>query len=220
MKKITIFNAESAYYYFTDARYRGSILGSTKLYCDSASLSLVLRLKGIIHSRLHGPNFMEHVLLSKTNYSVMVVGGTREAHSKLLSKYPNNRLKFNYKKIDDDEIKVICDEVNSFQPDFIFICLGLKKQEYVMNQIWNEFSHKKIFENSVISGVGAAIDFLGDTKKRSGVFWQRIGLEWLPRLLREPRMFVRIMRSIVGCVFVIHHSDKFLDDNLKFGVRF
>ena len=85
MKKITIFNSESAYYYFTDAHYRDSILGSDTLYCDSSSLSFVLKLKRIIHSRLHGPNFMEHVLLSETHYSVMIIGGSENAHKRLLS---------------------------------------------------------------------------------------------------------------------------------------
>ena len=220
MKKITIFNSESAYYYFTDAHYRDSILGSDTLYCDSSSLSFVLKLKRIIHSRLHGPNFMEHVLLSETHYSVMIIGGSENAHKRLLSKYPNNSFSFNCRKIEKNEINVICDEVADLMPDFIFVCLGLRKQEYIMNQIWNEFRQKKIAKHSVIVGVGAAIDFLGETKKRSGLFWQRIGFEWFPRLFREPRMFVRIMRSIVGCVLVLQHSDKFQNDNLKFGVRF
>ena len=43
----------------------------------------------------------------------------------------------------------------------------------------------------VICAIGAAFDFYAGTVKRPGKFWIRMGLEWLPRLLREPRRLWR-----------------------------
>jgi N-acetylglucosaminyldiphosphoundecaprenol N-acetyl-beta-D-mannosaminyltransferase len=62
---------------------------------------------------------------------------------------------------------------------------------------------KWIYENQaklqvpLIGAIGAAFDFFAGTKKRSSGFWQRLGLEWLPRFLKEPRrLWERNLKSI------------------------
>ena len=44
MKKVIIFGAESAFFYFSDFNFKDSLNGSLKMFCDSFSLSLILKI--------------------------------------------------------------------------------------------------------------------------------------------------------------------------------
>ena len=82
-------------------------------------------------------------------------------------------------------------EINSLKPDFIWIGLGLPKQEnWIMRYI------NKIDVGFAI-GVGAVFDTQTGNIKRAPIFLQRIGLEWLYRVIFEPRMIPRLKRSFI-----------------------
>jgi N-acetylglucosaminyldiphosphoundecaprenol N-acetyl-beta-D-mannosaminyltransferase len=49
------------------------------------------------------------------------------------------------------------------------------------------FANKDLLDATVITSIGAVFDFYAGTVKRSSPFWIKIGLEWLPRLVREPK---------------------------------
>ena len=71
--------------------------------------------------------------------------------------------------------------INNTRPDVLWIGMTAPKQE------------KWIYENQsklqvpFIAAIGAVFDFYAGTKNRSSNFWIRIGFEWLPRFLKEPR---------------------------------
>ena len=71
--------------------------------------------------------------------------------------------------------------VNNARPDVLWVGMTAPKQE------------KWIYENQsklqvpFVGAIGAVFDFYAGTKKRSSDFWIKIGLEWLPRFLKEPR---------------------------------
>jgi N-acetylglucosaminyldiphosphoundecaprenol N-acetyl-beta-D-mannosaminyltransferase len=71
--------------------------------------------------------------------------------------------------------------VNNFKPDFLFVGMTAPKQEKWV------FANKDSLDATVITSIGAVFDFYAGTVKRSSPFWIKIGLEWLPRLVREPK---------------------------------
>lgn len=73
------------------------------------------------------------------------------------------------------------DSVNAAQPDLLVIGLGAPKQE-----LWIA-SHAAQIQAKVAVCAGATIDFLAGEKRRSPVWMQRVGMEWLHRLASEPR---------------------------------
>ena len=82
------------------------------------------------------------------------------------------------------------DAVNSFQPDVLMIGMTAPKQEK-----W-AYLHRDRLDAKYICSIGAVFDFYAGTVKRSSPFWIGIGLEWLPRLLREPkRLYKRVFFS-------------------------
>lgn len=78
---------------------------------------------------------------------------------------------------DKDDI----DTINAARPDFVWVGLGMPKQEKWM------VDHVGKIEATALMGVGAAFDFHAGTKPRAPVWMQRNGLEWLFRLMSEPR---------------------------------
>jgi len=73
----------------------------------------------------------------------------------------------------------------------LWVGLGLLKQEN-----WIEGHFHKI-EAPWMIGVGAAFDFHAGTVKRAPGFYQKNGIEWLYRLVFEPRMLIRNLYSLM-----------------------
>jgi exopolysaccharide biosynthesis WecB/TagA/CpsF family protein len=190
------------------------------MYCDSASLSYVLRFRRIPHSRLHGPDFMDRHLRIYGKDPIMIIGGTAKAHDHIRARYQLESVRFVDRYVSVDNVSEILEEVAKFRPRIVFVCLGLRKQEKVTDAIWQHFNGHIGLKDTVIVGVGAAVDFLGGTKIRSGRVWQILGLEWLPRLFREPRMAPRVVRSLLGCALAFVLNRKLQSDNLTFAEQF
>lgn len=71
--------------------------------------------------------------------------------------------------------------VNDFKPDVLFVGMTAPKQEKWV------YEHRMRLNAPLICSIGAVFDFYAGTVKRSGEIWIKLGLEWMPRLLREPR---------------------------------
>jgi N-acetylglucosaminyldiphosphoundecaprenol N-acetyl-beta-D-mannosaminyltransferase len=72
-------------------------------------------------------------------------------------------------------------EVREASPHVVWLSLGCPKQELWMLRYAHELAP------ALVAGVGAAFDFHAGTKRRAPDWVQRAGLEWLHRLLSEPR---------------------------------
>ena len=88
---------------------------------------------------------------------------------------------------DDEMVRII----NEAKPDIVWVGLSTPKQEYWMA------GHVGRIDAPVMIGVGAAFDFLAGTKRQAPHWMQRNGLEWLFRLMSEPRRLWRRYGKIV-----------------------
>ena len=83
-------------------------------------------------------------------------------------------------------------------PDVIWVGLSTPKQEYWMA------NHTAHFPETILVGVGAVFDFLAGTQTRAPVIVQRIGFEWLYRLIQEPkRLWPRYKRVVPGMLRIL-----------------
>lgn len=90
----------------------------------------------------------------------------------------------------DTENKSIVSAINASKPDVLWVGMTAPKQEKWIYQ------NRDILKVPFTGAIGAVFDFYAGTKKRSSNFWQTLGLEWLPRFLREPRrLWERNMKS-------------------------
>jgi N-acetylglucosaminyldiphosphoundecaprenol N-acetyl-beta-D-mannosaminyltransferase len=111
-----------------------------------------------------------------------------------------------------DNQKMI-DAVNHFAPDILFVGMTAPKQE---KWVYHNMNRLKV---PVICSVGAVFDFYAGTVKRPAKFWIKLGLEWLPRFLREPRRLWRrnfIMTPLFVWYLLVTKA-KQVSDNLNPG---
>ncbi len=86
---------------------------------------------------------------------------------------------------DPDENELILGRVMLTQPDLVVVGLGAPKQE-----CWVAQHHGELAAKAALC-VGATIDFLAGEKRRAPHWMQRLGIEWLHRMLSEPRRLVK-----------------------------
>ncbi|MFN3880735.1 MAG: WecB/TagA/CpsF family glycosyltransferase [Nitrincola lacisaponensis] len=79
----------------------------------------------------------------------------------------------------------IRDKINASQADFLVVSLGAKKgQAWILQNL-------EQLNVPVISHLGAVVNFVAGTVKRAPAIWQKLGLEWLWRIVEEPYLWKR-----------------------------
>ncbi len=91
----------------------------------------------------------------------------------------------------DEDNKAIIDAINAANPDLLWIGMTAPKQEKWTYSHWEELDI-----HCHVGTIGAVFDFFAGTVERAPMWWQRHGLEWLYRLLKEPKRMWR--RYIIG----------------------
>lgn len=95
----------------------------------------------------------------------------------------------------DDNGQMI-NAINEFKPDVLFVGMTAPKQEKWI------YKNKDLIECDIICAIGAVFDFYAGTVSRPSKYWRAMGLEWLGRLIREPRrMYKRYL--YYGPVFLL-----------------
>ena len=91
----------------------------------------------------------------------------------------------------DEDNRAIVDAINAADPDLLWIGMTAPKQEKWTYSHWDELNI-----HCHVGTIGAVFDFFAGTVERAPLWWQRNGLEWLYRLLKEPKRMWR--RYIIG----------------------
>lgn len=87
------------------------------------------------------------------------------------------------------EDEPIVEEINQSGAVILFVCLGAPKQEQWMKNHMEQLTHVKL-----MAGLGGSLDVFAGAVKRAPDFWVKSGLEWLYRLLQEPKRFGRMCK--------------------------
>ena len=91
----------------------------------------------------------------------------------------------------DEDNKAIIDAIHAANPDLLWIGMTAPRQEK-----WTYSHWKELNIHCHVGSIGAVFDFFAGTMKRAPMWWQEHGLEWLYRLLKEPKRMWR--RYIIG----------------------
>ena len=86
----------------------------------------------------------------------------------------------------DDSVPI--DKINSVKPDLLLVCLGCPKQEYWMHDNIDKLDVK------LMAGLGGSLDVFAGVAERAPEKWQKLGLEWFYRLIKEPKRITRMMK--------------------------
>ena len=101
----------------------------------------------------------------------------------------------------DEDNRAIIDAINNANPDLLWIGMTAPKQEKWTYSHWNELNI-----HCHVGTIGAVFDFFAGTVERAPLWWQEHGLEWLYRLLKEPKRMWR--RYIIGNTLFLWNMTK------------
>ncbi|VVA44223.1 Glycosyl transferase, WecB/TagA/CpsF family [Candidatus Roizmanbacteria bacterium] len=151
--------------------------------------------------RVTGVGLMEDLLkmASDRRLRVLMIGGKENLALRLAQCYQEKYIEAKFNGIQgivdiqdpsEDEEDKIFSIVTAYKPHLVFVAFGSPAQE-----LWIE-RHKNKLTNCVAMGVGGAFDYLSGNVNRSPTFIQKIGLEWLYRLVIQPWRWKRQLRLL------------------------
>ncbi len=176
---------------------------------DGQPIVVLSRLHGLKSERCAAPDIMPLIFCKsiEEGKSHFFYGGKDEETLDKLKKniekeYPGINIKGMYsppfRELTPDEDEKIVERINSLKPDFLWVGIGAPKQELWM---WR---HKEKIHDTVMLGVGAGFDFYAGTLKKAPKWMEKLCLEWLYRLIREPKRLWR--RYLMGFVKFVYYS--------------
>lgn len=165
---------------------------------DSTPLVHFARLLGLNSRPFHRCTYLDwrdHFwsLVNRNAWRVMYVGGTAEvldtARDRLMARYPRARITgcdgFFDATPGSEANQSVLDQAELFQPHILFVGMGMPRQE-----LWIE-QNLDALPNCVIFSVGAAFDYEAGAQKAAPRWMGRAGLEWLYRLVADPKRLFR-----------------------------
>lgn len=165
---------------------------------DGVGVMLALKLSGVNNaSRIPGVDFAFNLLKesAKFNYPVALIGSKDEIINKacenLKLKIPNLNISYCHNGFfDKNKEKMIQEELIKTSPKIVLVAMGGKKQELFIKNI------KDKIDGCVFIGVGGSFDVWSGYVKRAPLIFQKLGLEWLYRVISQPSRFKRIFPTL------------------------
>ena len=192
---------------YEDPAYCAIQNGGIMAIPDGGPLSVLGRKRGYPNmERTTGPSYLEEVLKlsAEKGWSHYFYGATEDTLEKLQERlqktYPGVQIAGMYsppfRPLTEEEDEQVVRQINEASPDFLWIGLGAPKQEQWMA------AHQGRVQGFMV-GVGAAFDYLAGNIQRAPQWMQKCSLEWLYRLLQDPkRLFKRYF--VTNTKFIWH----------------
>ena len=151
--------------------------------------------------RCYGPDFFQETILATKNKAINhffcggKIGVAEELKEVCDKRHGNKNIVGTFsppfREMSDEELKKLADEINGKRTDIVWIGLSTPKQEIFAYRL------SKFTKVHFICTVGAAFDFHTGRVKQAPKWMQILGLEWLFRLMIEPKRLWRRYFEIV-----------------------
>jgi len=175
-----------------DNEFKTALKQSDFLLPDGVGIVAAAKfLTGAVIHKISGTDLHEHMLhkLNESGGSCFYLGSSQATLDKIAKRlkkeYPNVKgyfysppFKTEFTAADN---QAMINAVNEIKPDALFIGMTAPKQEK-----W-AVTHRDEIQAKYICAIGAVFDFYAGTVKRPGKIWINLGLEWLGRMITEPR---------------------------------
>lgn len=192
-KYICVSNVHTTVTGYEEADYRNIQNTAALALPDGKPLSLYSKKHGFPEAeRVTGPDLMGELFSRDNGLRHYFYGGKEETiqvlSEKLPGEYPSLRIAGMvsppFRPLTEEEDERELQKMNDAKADIIWIGLGAPKQERYM------YEHRgKV--NGVMIGVGAGFDYYAGTIKRAPMWMQKLSLEWLYRLMQDPKRLFR-----------------------------
>lgn len=180
-----------------DAEFRAMLNCADLVVADGMPLVWAARVAGApLPERVAGSSLVSTLAqaAAEQDRSIFLLGGdpgaAQGAADHLRGAYPKLRIAgahcppVGFEK-DSQQMQAILAALKNTQPDLIYVALGSPKQEHLIQRIRHELPQAWWL------GVGISLSFLSGQVRRAPRWMQRLGLEWLHRLVQEPGRLVK-----------------------------
>lgn len=144
--------------------------------------------------RIPGQAYFRKVLEvgEKENWTFYLLGGKgdvpRLAAENVKKDFPNiNIVGYHEGFFEKDSEEEVITEINSLEPNVLFVAMGAPLQEKWIAK------HQSELKCDIAAGQGGTFDYEAGVIKRAPVIIQRLGIEWLWRLILQPKRIIRMM---------------------------
>lgn len=172
------------------------IINSAELVvADGIGVEIGLKILGYKVKRIAGIDLGKALVekFTASGKSVAMIGakpGVVDSAIENLSKeYQNLNVVYSHDGYFDNDEDIIA-SVISANPDLILVALGSPKQEFFIHNL------KEKLPNSTLIGLGGSFDVWAGVVERAPKIYQKLGLEWLYRTLKEPKRLKRIFPTL------------------------
>ena len=162
---------------------------------DGIGVQIGLKLLGHNVRRIAGIEFGKAFIKKccEEGKTIAMVGAKKEvvelATKNLTEEFSGLKIAYSHDGYFSDS-KPILDEVVNASPDVVLVALGSPKQEFFIKEL------KTRLPQSIFIGLGGSFDVWAGVVKRAPEIYQKMGLEWLYRTVKEPQRFKRIFPTL------------------------
>ena len=167
------------------------------------------RLKTPLKERIQGQKYFRKIVSEgeKLGWTFYILGGKDDTPKKAIENlkkiYPNLNIVGYHEGFfenEEDENKVI-EEINNLSPNVLIVAMGAPKQEKWI------YKNKEKLKVDIACGQGGTLDYEAGNIKRAPEFFQKVGLEWLWRLIKQPTRIVRMMVLPIYLIKILFTKD-------------
>ncbi len=205
-KHLVFINALKTFEIERDPRMAEALAGADYILADGVPVLWASRLLGRpLPGRVNGTDLFERLLAraAEEGRSVFLLGARQENLDALVvalrERFPDLRIagsRHGYFSEDQDD--EVIELINRSNADILFLGFSSPKKE-----LW-AYTNKGRIQVPIIQGVGGSFDVVAGIIPRAPLWMQRWGLEWLDRVIKEPRrMFIRYLRSNTSFVLLV-----------------
>lgn len=197
-------NANHVRLFKEDPEFAAAYTAADIVTIDGWTVQFAVKMLGTpIKERVCGSDLTERLcsLSAEKGYRIYFLGTSKEnvqkAKSNCENLYPGIKIVGTYSPkraeiLNEGKSREIIAQINKTNANIIFVAFGSPLQEKWLNK------HKSLLKAPVSIGVGGSLDYLAGTLKRPPIWVRRIGMEWLARLIQNPRHYaMRYLKDLL-----------------------
>lgn len=184
--------------------YREAVLAADYVIPDGTGIILASKIIGTpLPERIPGFELMTDLIAyaDEQGLSCYFLGASKTVNNRVVDKlkemYPHLRIAGHHHGFFDLDDHEVVEQVVKAKPDLIFVALGAPRQEEWI------YRHYQLFDKGVFMGVGGSFDVIAGNVKRAPDIWIKLNLEWLYRLLAQPKRFKRTLKVFEFIIRII-----------------
>ncbi len=191
--QVVTINPEMLEYAQKNADFANIIKNAELVIPDGIGVQLGLKILGHNVKRIPGIEFAKRMLAEFEGHPVALIGAKPEIIQKTVENLKKEFSKLNLVYVQDGyfaDTEKVLNETAYKKPELVLAALGSPKQEEFI------YALKNRLPQTLMIGVGGSFDVWSGVVERAPEIYQKLGLEWLYRTLKEPKRFKRIFPAL------------------------